>query len=64
MMSSPLVSLPDPMTLQLTRRFAAGSMQYWETVAQIMRLVGSSREETERFILQQDACVTEIRAGR
>jgi hypothetical protein len=37
-------------------------MRYWEIVNAIMRAVGSSREDTERFVQKQDACV-EHRGG-
>jgi len=51
---NPMVPIPDP---RFTRPFEAYSLVYWEYVAKIMILIGSSREETERFIQQQTACI-------
>ena len=46
------VLLPD------TQAFEALSPQsYWETVAEIMRLTGACRMETERFVQAQQACL-------
>jgi hypothetical protein len=57
LMNTPLVFLPDSRTLRLTRPFEKGSMQYWQSVHDIMRMIGSSREDTEQFVSQQRACV-------
>jgi hypothetical protein len=56
-LARPMVPLPDPTGLRLMRRFERGSMKYWEIVQTIMRLTGASREATERFICDQEACV-------
>lgn len=54
-MNSPLVYLPDN---KLTHPFEKYSMTYWEAVREIMRLTGALREDTERFICAQRACVS------
>lgn len=40
-----------------TRRFAKGSPTFWEIVADIILKTGCSKDDAERFVSAQEACI-------